>query len=119
MVETPAREIGLDRPGTSSLRAAFFSVWFVDLVATILFFVVPYATELNPITVFLYDLLGLTGVVFAALIYAGIVVGISSLLSRPFDVVFVTSVVILYALFASSNVVLLISREPLLSPFMP
>ncbi|ELY84305.1 hypothetical protein [Natrinema altunense] len=119
MTEPSPLEIGFDRPGPASLRAAFFTVWFVDLVATILFFTVPYAYELNPMTVFLYDLLGIVGVVFAALVYAGFVIGIGHVLSRPFDVGFVLTVVVLYTLFASNNVVLLISREPLLAPIVP
>jgi multidrug efflux pump subunit AcrB len=118
MMETDSAEIGLERPGTASLRAAFFGVWFVDLVATILFFTVPYASELNPVTVFLHDLFGMVGVVLAALIYAGFVVGIGFLLSRPFDVGFVTGAVVLYAIFASNNVVLLVFREPLLAPLV-
>ncbi|MDF9747542.1 hypothetical protein [Natrinema salsiterrestre] len=119
MMETDSAGIELERPGTTSLRAAFFGVWFVDLVATILFFTVPYASELNPVTVFLHDVFGMVGVVLAALIYAGFVVGIGSLLSRPFDVGFVTGAVLMYALFASNNVVLLVSREPLLAPIVP
>ncbi|SEQ91340.1 hypothetical protein [Natrinema salaciae] len=119
MTITSASERRLDRPGTSGLRATFFGVWFVDLVATVLFFTVPYAYELNPVTVFLYDLFGLAGVVLAALIYAGFVIGIGYVLSRPLDVGFVVSVVVLYALFASNNVVLLVSREPLLAPIVP
>ncbi|WP_254527875.1 hypothetical protein [Natrinema gelatinilyticum] len=119
MAETPTSGIGSDRPGTTGLRAAFFSLWFVDLVATILFFTVPYATELNPVTVFLHDLLGLAGVVLAALIYAGLVVGIGYVLSRPFDAGFVTAVVVMYVVFASNNVVLLVSREALLALLLP
>lgn len=116
MVNTASLGIELDRPGTARLRAAFFSVWFVDLVATVLFFTVPYAYELNPVTVFLHDLLGLPGVVLAGLIYAGFVIGIGYVLSRPFDVAFVATIVGCYALFASNNIVLLVSREPLLTP---
>ncbi|OAQ53443.1 hypothetical protein HTG_08155 [Natrinema mahii] len=120
MVDTAnASGIGLDRPGTTSLRAAFFAVWFVDLVATVGFFTVPYAYELNPVTVFLHDLFGLAGVVLAAAIYAAAVLVIGYVLSRPFDVAFVVAVVGCYALFASNNVVLLVSREPLLTPLIP
>lgn len=108
----------VDRPGTARLRAAFYGVWFVDLVATIMFFVVPYAYELNPVTVLLHDIFGLPGVVLAALIYAGVIVVIGHVLPRPLDVAFVVGVVALYALFASNNVVLLVSREPLLTPII-
>ncbi|QCW04605.1 hypothetical protein [Natrinema pallidum] len=119
MTEPSPLEFGFDRPGPASLRAAFFGVWFVDLIATILFFTVPYAYELNPMTVFLYDLVGIVGVVVAALIYAGFVIGIGHVLSKPFDVGFVLSAVVLYTLFASNNVVLLVFREPLLAPVVP
>ena len=119
MTNTASFGIELDRPGTARLRAAFFSVWFVDLVATVLFFTVPYAYEINPVTVLLYDLFGLVGVVIAALIYAGVVVGIGYVLSRPLDIAFVATVAGCYALFASNNIVLLVSREPLLGPFLP
>ncbi|PCR92202.1 hypothetical protein [Natrinema ejinorense] len=119
MVTATAPDRGLNRPGSPGLRTAFFGVWFVDLVATILFFSVPYATEINPVTVFLHDVFGVAGVVLAALIYAGLVVVIGLLLPTPFDVGFVMSVVVMYALFASNNVVLLVAREPLLAPFVP
>lgn len=114
MRETATSPIGLGRPGPISLRAAFFGVWFVDLVATIGFFVVPYATELNPVTVFLYGVFGLPGVVLAAVSYAGLVVAIGYVLPRPLDVSFVASAVVLYTAFATSNVALLLFREPLL-----
>ena len=112
-------ESRLDPPGTPGLRAAFVGAWFVDLVATLLFFTVPYADELNPVTVFLHDVFGLVGVVIAAVSYAAFVVGIGHLLSRPLDTAFVVLMVALYALFASNNVVLLVSREPLLLALVP
>ncbi|WP_226040179.1 hypothetical protein [Natrinema sp. DC36] len=119
MVDTASFGIELKRPGTTRLRAAFFSVWFVDLVATVLFFTVPYAYEINPVTVFLHDLFGIAGVVFAALIYASFVLLIGYVLSTPLDIAFVATIVGMYALFASNNVVLLVSREPLLAPIVP
>ncbi len=119
MIGVAELESRLDPPGTVRLRAAFVGVWFVDLVATILFFMVPYAHELNPITVFLYDVFGLVGVVIAAVSYAAFVVGIGHLLSRPLDTAFVALMVALYALFASNNIMLLVSREPLLLVLAP
>ncbi|TMT85372.1 hypothetical protein E2L06_01645 [Haloterrigena sp. H1] len=115
MIGVSDLENRVDPPGTLGLRAAFVGVWFVDLVATLLFFTVPYADELNPVTVFLHDLFGLVGVVIAAVGYAAFVIGIGHLLSRPLDTGFVALMVGLYALFASNNVVLLVSREPLLT----
>lgn len=114
MVRAASFGLEMDRPGPTGLRAAFFSLWFVDLVATICFFVVPYASELNPITVFLYQVLGFPGVVIAAISYAVIVIAIGHALSRPLDVGFVAVMVALYATFASSNVYLLLFGESLL-----
>jgi len=119
MIGVTELESRLDPPGTPGLRAAFGGVWFIDLVATLLFFTVPYADELNPVTVFLYDIFGLVGVVIAAVSYAALVVGIGHLLSRPLDTGFVALMLGLYALFASNNVVLLVSREPLLTLLVP
>ncbi|MFD1565559.1 hypothetical protein ACFR99_18665 [Haloarchaeobius amylolyticus] len=115
MIGVTELESQLDPPGTPGLRAAFVGAWFVDLVATLLFFTVPYADELNPVTVFFHDVFGFVGVVIAAVSYAAFVVGIGHLLSRPLDTGFVALMAGLYALFASNNVVLLISRESLLT----
>lgn len=114
MVETAPLGLELDRPGTASLRAAFFSMWFVDLLATICFFLVPYASELNPVTVLLHDVFGLAGVVLAAVIYAVIVMAIGHALSSPLDVGFVTVMVTLYAVFVSNNLSLLLFHDALL-----
>lgn len=114
MVRAASFGLEMDRPGPTGLRAAFFGLWFVDLVATIGFFVVPYATELNPVTVFLYNVFGFAGVVLAAISYAAVVIAIGHALSRPLDVSFVAIVVALYATFASSNVYLLLFGESLL-----
>ncbi|ELY50779.1 MULTISPECIES: hypothetical protein [Natronorubrum] len=102
----------LDPPASIELRVAFFILWSIDTVAATLFFLVPYATELNPVTVFFYGLFGLPGVVLAAVCYAGVVVVIGHVLSEPLDVRFVVSVVLLYVVFAANNIVLLLAREP-------
>ncbi|MFC4540914.1 hypothetical protein ACFO5R_03095 [Halosolutus amylolyticus] len=112
MTDTSARPFRLDPPGTISLRAAFFVLWIVDAIAATLFFVVPYASELNPITVFFYGLFGLPGVPLAAICYAVIVVAIGHLLSEPLDLRFVIVMVGLYALFVTNNVLLLVLRRP-------
>lgn len=104
-----------NRPGGPRLRKAFYLVWFVDLMATMQLFLVPYARELNPVTVMFYESIGLVGVALAAVTYAAVIVAIGHLLSRPFDVGFVTAVVSSYAFFASNNVFLLLFREPLFS----
>ena len=103
-----------NRPGSPRLRFAFFVTWFADLVASIYLFIVPYAYELNPVTVMFYEFIGLPGVVLAAVTYALVVLAIGYVLSSPLDVGFVAVVVSAYAFFASSNIVLLVFREPLL-----
>ncbi|SIR92384.1 hypothetical protein [Natronorubrum thiooxidans] len=103
----------LDPPASVGLRRAFFVLWGIDTVAATLFFLVPYATELNPITVLFYGLFGLPGVVLAAVCYAAIVIGIGHVLSDPLDVRFVVGVVALYVVFAANNIVLLLARRSL------
>ncbi|ELY64646.1 hypothetical protein [Natronococcus jeotgali] len=114
-VRTPGIDgIDLDPPGSVGTRVAFFVLWGIDMVAATLFFVVPYATELNPVTVRFYELFGLPGVPLAAICYAGAVVAIGHLLSDPIDRRFVGAVVFAYLVFATNNVVLLLSgRSPL------
>ena len=119
MVAVTGLKSRLDPPGTVGLRAAFVGLWFVDLVATICFFMVPYAHELNPITVFLYDSFGLVGVVIAAVSYAALVVALGHVLSKPIDAGFVALTVGLYVLFVSNNLILLVSREAFLALFVP
>ena len=100
-----------DPPGSLRLRFAFLALWFVDLIAAASFFVVPYASELNPVTVFFYDLLGFPGVALAALCYAAVVIVVGNVLSDPFDGGFVAGVVAVYAALAANNVPLLLFRR--------
>ncbi len=95
-------------PGTRRHRLAFLVLWVVDLVAASLFVVLPQLSELNPITVHLYELFGVAGVAFAASCYAAVVVVLGHALSSPWDVRFLKVVVALYALFAINNVPLLL-----------
>lgn len=114
MVVDSVSQPRFDPPGTVRLRIAFFALWTVDMAAAALFFVVPYATELNPITVFFYGLFGLPGVVLAASCYAALVVAVGHVLSDPLDERFVALVVSLYAVLAINNVpLLLFERSPL------
>lgn len=94
-------------PGTRRLRIAFLALWAVDLIAASLFFLVPYAIELNPITVFLYELFGLAGVPLAAGCYAGIVVLTGNVLDKPRDLRFLVTVTLLYVVFVVNNLSLL------------
>ena len=102
-----------DPPRSSSLRIAFLGLWLVDTVAATLFFVLPEPTELNPVTVYFYDLFGLPGVVLAATSYAAVVIGVGHVLSDPADNRFLGLVVALYFAFVTNNVVLLtLGRAP-------
>ena len=98
-----------DPPGTVGLRVAFFVLWGIDMVAATLFFLVPYATELNPVTVLFYDVFGLPGVALAATCYAAVVVAIGHVLSDPLDRRFVGGMVAVYLVLVTNNVVLLLS----------
>ncbi|RQG96930.1 hypothetical protein [Natrarchaeobius oligotrophus] len=109
----------LDPPGSREVRLTFLALWFVDMVAAALFFVVPYATELNPVTNYFYGLFGLAGVVLAALCYAGIVVIAGNFLPRPLDFQFLVAVVALYAMLVINNVLLLVLGEPVLAGLLP
>ncbi|WP_247003591.1 hypothetical protein [Halosolutus gelatinilyticus] len=111
MSATSDLPIRLDPPGSASLRATFLALWFVDAIAATLFFVVPYASELNPVTVLFYQAFGLPGVPLAAACYAAIVIAIGNLLSNPLDVRFVAAMIGIYALLVTNNVLLLLFRN--------
>lgn len=102
----------LDPPGTRPLRTAFLVLWLTDLVVASLFFRLPYAQELNPITVRSYEVLGLPGVTLAAAGYAVVVLAVGHVLSDPWDVRFLGGVNVLYAIFAINNVPLVLFGEP-------
>lgn len=101
-----------DPPGTRPLRVTFVALWLIDWLVATMFFRVPHAKELNPVTVFSYDLVGAPGVALAAACYAAIVVVLGHLLSEPWDVRFVGGVSVLYAVFAINNVPLILFGEP-------
>ncbi|ELY34570.1 hypothetical protein C500_00042 [Natrialba magadii ATCC 43099] len=85
------------------------------MVAATLFFVVPYANELNPVTVLFFEFLGLPGVPLAAGLYALLIMGIGHVLSHPRDIQFIGAIVAFYTLFVINNVLLLLSGDPLVS----
>jgi hypothetical protein len=107
-----------NRPATASLRVAFGLLWVTDLVATIFLFLVPYATELNPITIHLYRAIGLPGVLLAGVCYAALVVLTGHLLSKPMDRVFGVGIVSVYAVCVANNVVLLLFRKPIVETLL-
>lgn len=108
-------ETDLDPPGSLGLRLAFLTLWGIDMVAATLFFLVPYATELNPITVLFYGLFGLPGVALAAMCYAVIVIGLGHVLSDPIDRRFIGVMIAVYLTLVVNNVFLLLFREAPLS----
>jgi hypothetical protein len=97
-----------DWRGWTWLWLAFAAVWALDLVATVWFFFVPTVTELHPVTVFLYGVAGVPGVLFAGVSYAAIVVVAVRALSRPrgFDLLLLAT--LSYGLFVVHNYVLLL-----------
>ena len=113
MAAENVRKRYLDPPDSVGLRVSFFVLWAIDAVAATLFFLVPYATELNPVTVFFYHVVGLPGVVLAAACYAALVVVIGHILSDPMDIRFIGIVVLLYVGFVTNNILLLVFHEPL------
>lgn len=111
MAPTVAARAALDRPANPPVRISFALFWLVDLIATVLLFPVPYATELNPITTYFYEAIGVPGVVLAGSAYAAVVVLIGHYLSKPYDTLFATGAVLVYAVCAINNVVLLFSGD--------
>ncbi|NUC70765.1 hypothetical protein HTZ84_00295 [Haloterrigena sp. SYSU A558-1] len=108
------RRVALKRPPNPSIRLSFGIFWLADLVATVFLFLDPYASELNPITIRFYELIGLPGVVLAGSIYAAGIVLIGHYLSKPYDALFAIGAVLVYALCASNNVILLLTGEAFL-----
>lgn len=97
-----------DWRGWTWLWLAFAVVWALDLVATVWFFFVPTVTELHPVTVFLYGVAGVPGVLLAGVSYAVVVVAAVRALSRPrgFDLLLFAT--LSYGLFVVHNYVLLL-----------
>lgn len=96
-------------PGSIPLWAGFLVFWLVDTITAGLFFQFPHATETNPVTVLLYGMFGLPGVVLAAGSYATIVIAIDILLPEPADRYFLAAVVVGYVILVCNNVILLLS----------
>lgn len=113
-MQVTAFGIELDPPGSRRLRLSFLALWLVDVIVATLFFEVPYAEELNPVTVLSYQAIGTPGVALAATCYAGIVVALGHALSDPWDCRFVGVVSVMYAAFAINNVPLILFGRPVL-----
>lgn len=110
--------IPIDPPGSRQARMGFLSLWVIDLIAAILFFVVPYAYEVNPVTVIFYLRFGSLGVVIAASLYAFLIMTIGNFIRDPWDGRFLYIVILLYILIVFNNVVLLLfGIAPLLRLF--
>lgn len=112
MKTTTAVGARADGPINGPLRVTFGAAWLVDLAATVGVFLVPYATELNPLTTLLYHAVGIPGVLLAGSLYAGVVAAAGHLLSKPLDGLFLAGVTAAYAICAANNVVLLVSGTP-------
>jgi hypothetical protein len=106
------RALSLDRY-REAVWFAFGMFWAFDLATTVVFFVVSYLHEKNIITVISYRLFGLGGVVFAAICYAAVAVGITYALPDRFETPFLISVTALYGSFALYNATLIAQTTPL------
>lgn len=103
----------LDPPDSLRLRLSFHLLWIIDMTTAALLLLLPDVVELNPVTVALYELFGLPGVVVAACCYAIIVLAVSNYLIHPVDLMFLGMIVSLYAFFVFTNVMLLAFDQPL------
>lgn len=103
-----ARRYRHDWRGWKRLWLAFGTVWLLDLVATVWFFFVPGVSELHPVTVFLYQIAGVLGVMFAGASYAGFVVVITRTLPAPVDFDFLVAAMLWYGILVVYNYVLLL-----------
>lgn len=100
-----------DWRGWKLLWLAFGTFWLLDLVATVWFFFLPGVSELHPVTVFLYQLAGIPGVVFAGTSYAGLVIAITRKLPTPIDFDFLVATMLWYGILVVSNYVLLLGGK--------
>ncbi len=105
-----ARRHRSDWHGRKKLWTAFWVLWAADVLAAVVFVLHPAFYEVNWITVLLFERLGAVGVIFAGLSYASIVVVLVKVLPMPYDVDILSVSVVLYALLAVTNYVLLFSR---------
>jgi len=105
-----ARRHRSDWHGRETLWRAFWVLWAADVLAAVVFVHHPAFYEINWITVVLFEMLGAGGVVLAGLGYASIVVVFVETLPKPHDVDLLAVSVLLYALLAVTNYVLLFSR---------
>jgi hypothetical protein len=94
--------------GWTRLWLAFVVVWGLDLIATVWFFFVPTVVELHPVTVFLYGVAGVPGVLFAGVSYALLVVVTVRALPRPWGFDLLLLATLSYGLFVVHNYVLLL-----------
>ncbi|THE65895.1 hypothetical protein D8Y22_05055 [Salinadaptatus halalkaliphilus] len=101
----------------SVLWAAFGVWWGIDLLTTLQFFRATSIVELNPITVLLYHLLGLPGVVLAATGYAGGVVLAVRASPQRYEGIVLRWSILFYGAFAIHNVSLLVGGVSLLGVY--
>ncbi len=103
-----ARRRDRDWRGWRLLWPAFVGVWALDLAATVWFFFVPTVRELHPVTVSLYGVAGVPGVLAAGTSYALVVVALVRALPAPRDFDFLLAATLWYGLLVVHNYVLLL-----------
>lgn len=106
-----ARRYRHDWRGWKLLWSAFGTVWLLDLVATVWFFFLPGVSELHPVTVFLHQVAGIPGVVFAGASYAGLAIAITRRLPAPVDFDFLVATMLWYGVLVVHNYVLLLGGK--------
>jgi len=104
-----ARRYRSDWRGRFALWAAFWPLWAADVLAATIFVFHPDLYEVNPITVAMFETFGAVGVVLAGICYALLVVIAVRWLPKPHDVDLLSGAVLVYALLALANYVLLFS----------
>lgn len=106
--ELLARRESREWRGWRLLWPAFVGVWAFDLAVTVWFFFVPTVSELHPVTVFLYGVAGVPGVLAAGTSYALVVVALVRALPSPRDFDFLLVATLWYGLLVVHNYVLLL-----------
>ncbi len=109
--ELLGRRYSRDWRGWRLLWPAFVGVWALDLVATVWFFFVPTVSELHPVTVALYGIAGVPGVLAAGTAYALVAVALVRALPAPRDFDFLLAATLWYGVLVVHNSVLLLGGK--------
>lgn len=114
MVVQRILRLKIDPPGPQTLRISFHLLWALDMCTAVLLILAPYASELNPVTVYFYGLFGFPGVALAACCYAAVVVGVGNYLSHPVDLLFLIAITALYIFFVFNNFIVLLYEDSIM-----